>query len=275
MERTVPDKQQYHHQQISKFSLDYIDKGSNTIICGRRDVGKSYLICSILQSRPDADIAIFSSRYVASSYKKYFKESVIFDHYDPKILRKLIEKQEKIGPNKELVIAFDDIAVNKDIWNDPYIKDIVRYGSSLGITSIFSIQFVGQLGEVFQRNMDYVFYFYDNIIDNQKLMFEKFAGIFAEFSDFKAVLDNCIAELFRCLVIDLKTPRKDPQQALFWFKSDKLQLLKKTESSSAAATAPSTTGPLTTRSMNSQESTTNSQHYKPKTSIWKFMLGES
>lgn len=201
-----------------RFPLEGICKGTNSVICGRRLTGKSVLLCDIIQSRKDAKVIIFASKYVSTSYKKFFPPEVIYEFYDPSIMKKLIAIQQK-DPEKELVIGFDDIAVNKDIWKDSYIRDVIRYGSSLGITAIFSLQWTGQLDDMFKRNIDYGFCFRDNIIENQKLRFTEFGGMFPTFHDFKVVHDECIAEPYRCLVFDMKTPRKDPRQSVFWYKA--------------------------------------------------------
>ena len=217
-------QQQHQHHSIPKFDVKQIEKGANVVICGRRAVGKSHLTCAILESRrPNAKVVIFTSKYASSYFAKFIKKDCIYDHYDKTILRKLIEAQQAAGPEEELIVAFEDIAVNKDFWEDEYIKDVVRYGSSLGITCIFSIQWAGQLSEVFKRNMDYVFTFHDNDRDNQRVMFDKFAGIFSDFEEFQSTLHGCIAEPYRCLVIDLKTPRKDPKQSTFWYKCEPLE----------------------------------------------------
>lgn len=205
-----------------KFSLENICVGTNSVICGRRLTGKSVLLSDILQSRKKSKIVIFASRYAAPSYKKYFPSNIIHDHYNPVVLKKLISAQQK-HPDGELVVGFDDIAVNKDLWKDNYIRDIIRYGSSLGITAIFSVQYTGQLDDTFKRNIDYVFCFRDNIIDNQKMLYTEFGGMFSTFHDFKVVHDECIAEPYRCLVFDMKTPRKDPSQSVFWYKTIDLQ----------------------------------------------------
>ncbi len=211
-----------HHatNECQLFNINELCKGSNSVICGKRLVGKSTLLTDIIQSRQNAKVVIFASKYVAPSYKKFFPPECVFEYYDPKILKNLINNQQK-NPDKELVLGFDDIKnmVNKDVWNDAAIRDVIRYGSSLGITAIFSIQYAGQLDDMFKRNIDYVFCFRDNIIENQKLLFTEFGGMFPTFKDFKAVHDGCIAEPYRCLVFDLKTPRKNPRQSVFWYKA--------------------------------------------------------
>jgi len=205
-----------------KFRLDEIVKGTNTVICGRRLQGKSHILCEILQSRRDAKVIIFSSKYVAASYKKYFSTDCIYDHYDSRILKRLLDGQQRSGPDRELIVAFDDVAVNKDLWKDESIRNTIRYGSSLGVTSVFSIQYAGQLDDTFKRNIDYIFFFKDNILANQKLMFTEFAGMFPTFEEFKTILDECISEPYRCLVLDLKTPRKDHRQSVFWYKATEM-----------------------------------------------------
>jgi len=210
-------------ERRNRFQIEDISKGTNTIICGRRLSGKSSILCSIIQSKKDADVTIFSSKYVASSYMKYFPPHQIYDHYNPKILKKLLDKQLKAGPDRELIVAFDDVAVNQNLWKDQHIRDIIRYGSSLGITAIFCIQHAGQLDDMFKRNIDYVFCFRDNIIADQKLIFTEFGRMFPTFEEFKERLDDCIAEPYRCLVFDLKTPKRDPKQSVFWYKAPELK----------------------------------------------------
>lgn len=207
-----------HHNNHRRFNLQDICKGSNTVICGKRMVGKSHLMVDMMQSRKDAKVIIFASRYAGPFYRKYFAPEDVYDRYNPATLKALILKQEK-NSEQELVLCFDDIAVNKDIWNDHYIREVIRYGSSLGITAIFSVQYAGQLDDVFRRNIDYVFCFRDNIIENQKMLYTEFGGMFHKFEEFKTVHDECIAEPYRCLVFDLKTPRKDPIQSVFWYKA--------------------------------------------------------
>lgn len=206
-----------------KFNTADICKGSNVVICGKRLQGKSTLLASILQNRGHDRYIIFTSRYAASSYRKYFPFAKVIDRYDRKMLAKIVDEQER-NPDVEYLVAFDDVsAMLKDgtpVFKDNQVKDLIRYGSTLGITSIFCIQYTGQLDDMFKRNIDYVFCFRDNIIENQRCFFSEFGGMFSTFNEFKAAHDECIAEPWRCLVFDLKTHRKDPKQSVFWYKAE-------------------------------------------------------
>ena len=206
-----------HH--CRRFNLNDISPGCNIVIIGRRFGGKSKLLIDFLLSRLVANKVIFCSKYVVPTYLEYFKETDIQCEYNGKHLQKLIDRQQANGSQPELVLAYDDVAVLGDLWKDEKIKDIVRYGSSLGMTSVFSLQYIGVLDETFIRNVDYVFAFRDNVIDNQKWLFEQFGGMFSDFNTFKKLHDVCSSEPFRCLVIDLKTPRKNPADGIFWYKA--------------------------------------------------------
>jgi hypothetical protein len=249
---------QKENTYCQRFNIADIEKGTNTLICGRKLTGKSTVLVTLIQNRlydhqnvadstdsvdstdsidsvnseqplninianKKVKVVIFASCYVSSSYKKYFPENNIYEKYDSSVMKKLIESQQKEQGETELIIGIDDVAVNKDFWKDKYIRDVVRYGSSLGITTIFSIQYAGQLDDVFRRNIDYVFIFHDHNLENQKLLFQEFGGIFENFHDFKIMLDECIAEPYRCLVFDLKNPHKEARHAVFWYKSAQLQ----------------------------------------------------
>src|SRR6478609_10901471 len=140
------DKDMKGNNRCQRFNIADIEKGTNTIICGKKLTGKSTVLVTLVQNRlysennsdGGANVVIFASRYVASSYRKYFPEENIYDKYDPSVMKKLITKQQETCGERELIIGIDDVAVNKDIWKDSYIRDVVRYGSSLGITTIFS-----------------------------------------------------------------------------------------------------------------------------------------
>ena len=220
---STTDSNHINRSACQKFNIQDISPGTTTFICGKKLTGKSTVLVTLTQRRHDAQVVIFSSEYVASSYRKYFPEEAIYEKYDPHVMKKLIESQQANCGRKELLVAIDDVAVNKDIWQDRYIRDIVRYGSSLNITTLFSIQYAGQLEDVFKRNVDYVFVFHDHILENQKLLYKEFGGMFLTFTEFKTVLDECIQEPYRCLVFDLKTPRKDPRHGVFWYKAPPLQ----------------------------------------------------
>lgn len=204
------------------FNFNKVCKGSNIIICGKRLTGKSHLLIDFLQHRksqfPSSKQVIFASKYITPIYNQYFSSDTIYDKYNKYILYNLITQQETDN-KEELIIVFDDIASHKaDLMEDPDIKNIVRYGSSLKITLIFCVQYIGQMDEIFKRNVDYIFCFHENNLKDQKLLFDEFNDIlnFSHFTEFKNIYDSCVSKSYRCLVIDFRSNNK----SIFWYKSN-------------------------------------------------------
>jgi hypothetical protein len=145
---------------------------------------------------------------------------MIHTGYSKSLLSNIISQQKH--DSDELIIVFDDIATHgADLMNDKQIKDIIRYGSSLKITLIFCVQYIGQLDEVFKRNVDYIFCFHENNLKDQELLFNEFNDIldFPTFSDFKLVYDRCVSEPYRCLAIDF---RSNAKRSIYWYKANEI-----------------------------------------------------
>jgi len=204
------------------FNLSSIQVGSNSCIIGRKYSGKSQLAVDIIQSRPGARVVVFSSTFVYLSYNKFFPKENVYDHYSPKVLEQLIREQQE--SSQELVLLFDDVKNDKNhnFWTDPTVLDVWRYGSSLKITNILLLQYVGQITDIFQRNTDYVYLFRDNILQNQRLVFEYYGGMFDKFDEFKSLYDSCMnSESYRCIVIDLTSTHKEVMEYIHWYKAKK------------------------------------------------------
>jgi hypothetical protein len=196
--------------RVFHFSLDRIQSGSNILIVGRRGVGKSYLCMELLLQRPNALPIVFASKYVVNSYREKLPHAHVFDHFDAEKLNTLLDIQIKSHGAIDVVIAFDDVThENACLMHELHVRDVVKYGSSIKLTSIFAVQHAGVYDETFRRNVDYVFAFHDNLEDNQCILFEKYAGMFQEYTLFKEVFSLCTAAAdskHRCLVLDMVTP---------------------------------------------------------------------
>lgn len=205
------------------FNLASVQVGSNSCIIGRKYSGKSQLAVDIIQSRPTPPrVVVFSSPFVYKSYHKFFQKGCVYDRYSPSVLEQLVKEQQET--DQELVLLFDDVKTsnNQDFWNDKTLLDVWRYGSSLRITNIMLLQYVGQITQIFQRNTDYVYLFRDNILANQRLLFDYYGGMFSTFEDFKQLYDSCMnTEPYRCIVINLTSTHRDPMEYIHWYKSKK------------------------------------------------------
>lgn len=194
--------------RIPVFSIDKIPPGSNVLIVGRRGVGKSYLCTELLMSQSDTLPVVFASKYVVDTYKKKVPVTNVFDSFDNARLEHLLSKQVETKGEKHVIMAFDDVThENACLMDNLSVRDIVKYGSSLNLTSIFSVQHAGVYDETFRRNVDYVFAFHDNLTDNKKLLYTRYGDMFNSYEEFDAIFRHCTAEHpHRCLVLDMKNP---------------------------------------------------------------------
>lgn len=219
-----PPKNTIH---VKDFHLDRIPPGSNILVIGRRGVGKTYLVTELLRHKKEAIPVVFASKYVAQSYKEHLPESNVLDHFDNHKLTQLLEDQINSGGAKEIVLAFDDITNgNTCLMNNISVRDVVKYGSSLNITSVFSVQHAAVFDETFRRNVDYLFIFSDNLKTNQSCVFDRYADMFESEHDFQAIYKECTSnEPHRCLVLDMKTPwtitdGNSVPDGVFWYKAN-------------------------------------------------------
>lgn len=194
--------------RIPVFSIDKIPAGSNILIVGRRGVGKSYLCTELLMSKPSVLPVVFASKYVVDTYKKKIPEGNVLESFDGEVLEAILSNQVQSKGETGVIMAFDDVThENACLMENMSVRDIVKYGSSLNITSIFSVQHAGVYDDTFRRNVDYVFAFHDNLTDNKKLLYNRYGDMFNSYEEFDAIFKHCTAEHpYRCLVLDMKNP---------------------------------------------------------------------
>lgn len=195
--------------KIRPFELEQLKKGSNILIVGRRGVGKSFLCTQLLTCKEHVAPIVFSSKYVAQCYREYIPNSHVLDTFDATKLKHILRRQMESNSDSdtEIIVAFDDITYDgRCLMDNNDVRDLVKYGSSLNITSIFAAQHAGVYDETFRRNVDYVFIFHDNLVDNQMILYQKYGNMFSAFEDFQAVYTSCTRERHRCLVLDMRTP---------------------------------------------------------------------
>jgi hypothetical protein len=197
---------------VPLFDLNQIPPGSNVLVVGRRGVGKSFLVTRLLRQRRDSIPIVFCSKYVLSSYSQQLPHANVLDGFDEQKLDCILKKQVESNGQKEVVIAFDDVTnENVCLMENVKVRDVVKYGSSLNITTIFSSQHSGVYDETFRRNVDFVFLFNDNLVDNQTMAFKKYAHMFRDIDQFKRCYRQCTLKPHRCLVLDMRRPWRIPE----------------------------------------------------------------
>ncbi len=186
----------------------------------------------LLTHRKQSVPIVFASRYVIDCYKSHLPNNNVFLEFNEEKLKEIMTKQmnERGKDEKtEIVIAFDDITAQDTVLlENETVRDLVKYGSSCNITTIFSAQHARVFDDTFRRNVDYVLSFHDNLLVNQRALYERYGDTFENFETFKSFyFQCCFEESHRCLVIDMKTPWKKPNDGIYWYKSPSNLIKKK------------------------------------------------
>jgi hypothetical protein len=69
-----------------------------------------------------------------------------------------------------------------------------------------------------RSNIDYVFIFRNNIVNEREKIYKHYAGMFPTFDAFNQVMNQC-TENFECLVIDNKVQTNNITDNVFWYKA--------------------------------------------------------
>lgn len=217
--------------KVKEFKLDWIPSNAHILITGRRATGKSHLCTQLLTHKAKALPIVFASKYVAGHYRKYLPAENVLENFNENLVQNLLNRQSQ-QHSTDIIFAFDDVTHDGVcLMDNPTVRDIVKYGSSLNITSIFNVQHAGVYDETFRRNVDFVFIFHDNLVDDQRILYEKYGNMFASFEDFQVAYKQCTTEEpYRCLVLNMREPwplmdeeerrrsRKAPD-GVYWYSS--------------------------------------------------------
>jgi CRISPR/Cas system-associated endonuclease/helicase Cas3 len=110
----------------------------------------------------------------------------------------------------------DDCMHDKSVIRDENIKDIFTNQSK--ITLMLSMQYCMDLPPDLRANVDYVFVFRENNIDNQKKLWKSFFGIFPTFELFQETFMTC-TENYECLVIDNTRKSDKIEDCVYFYKA--------------------------------------------------------
>lgn len=211
--------------QIKKFDLKRIPDNSTVVISARRGSGKSTLMADILYTKKHIPAGIVCSATEESTnfYGRFVPQSFIYNRYDDAILVKLLERQKRLMKEKakdsNVFLLLDDVAYDKSIFRKENIRATFLNGRHLGILMILSTQFSLDLPPALRSNSDFIIVFQDNNVGNQRRLFENYAGVFPNFSEFQRVF-NSLTKDYMCMVIDATSKSNRVEDTVFWYKAN-------------------------------------------------------
>jgi len=211
---------------IHKFKLKDIVLGSIIGIIGKRNTGKSILLKELIYNFKDVRIIIVSlSEKKNKFFSKFCPSAFIYEEYDPDIFTKVlamqdsfIQKYGKDDKKSQLLLILDDCLCEKKIWKNKQFLEVITNGRHSAITMIFTLQYPIAIENSVRGNLDYIFIFSQECVNDKKRIFDNFVSCFDNIKQFNATLDIC-TEDYSSLVINRRCNSNLITKKILWFKA--------------------------------------------------------
>lgn len=221
--------------ELKKFDLKEIPHGATCVFSGKRCSGKSVAALDLLYHNRDIPVGIVMSGTERANqfFTKVMPSMLIYDDFDPEVIKKFLTRQEKITRqyNDEIskygksdidpraFLILDDLLFDNSWISDKGIKYIFMNGRHLNILFMVTLQYPLGIPPILRTNIDYVFIHRENFVNNRRRLYENYAGMFPTFESFSTVLDQTTTN-FECMVINNRTKSNRLEEQINWFKAE-------------------------------------------------------
>ncbi len=226
---------------LKKFDMKNISfkpnesKGPVTVLIGRRDTGKSFLVRDLLYYHQDIPIGTVISGTEEGNgfYGKMVPKLFIHNEYNTAIIENILKRQK--GVLKEIkkemdqfkrstidprtFVILDDCLYDNTWAKDKMMRLLFMNGRHWKVMLLITMQYPLGIPPTLRTNIDYVFILREPYIANRKRIYENYAGMFPTFESFCQVMDQC-TENYECLVINNNAKSNKLQDQVFWYKAD-------------------------------------------------------
>lgn len=198
--------------------------GSKIVVIGKPGTGKSTLLSSLLYEKSH----IFPYGLVFSGtedsnhhYSTILPSTFVYNKYDKEKLKDFIKRQKIAKEHLEnpwSVLILDDCTDDPKIFNDPLFQGIFKNGRHWKMMFILSLQYCLDVKPVIRTNIDGTFILRETNLRNRRALWENYAGIIPDFSDFCDIMDQLTND-YTALYIHNATTSNKLEDCLFWYKA--------------------------------------------------------
>lgn len=227
---------------IREFKLSYMCKNPTIAIIAKRGSGKSFLNRVIIdfldKDKMPGGVIISPTERMNPFYGSFFPGAYLHHKYEPSILDNIFERQKRMLDKKKrkkkegknldarTMLIMDDCMGSKTTWvKDPNIQELFFNGRHYKITFILTMQFPLGIGPDLRGNFDYIFLLAENMTNNQKRLYEHYAGMFPNLESFKEVFKK-ITSNYGVMVIVNRGQSSSILDQVFWFKASNIDINK-------------------------------------------------
>ncbi len=219
------NKRARNEVDIHEFPLHEMEPNSKIVIIGKPATGKSTLIRDIVKaySHVFPVAKVFSGTEENNHfYSEIFPELYIHSEYDEKEMENFAKRQKlamRNNPNnpKGLLIV-DDCSDDPKFFHRPLFQKFYKNGRQWEMMFILALQYGMDIRPVIRTNIDYVFIFREPNERNRKALYENYAGIIGNYSDFCDVMDQ-LTEDYTAVVIDNRKQSNDISECVKYYKA--------------------------------------------------------
>lgn len=203
-------------------------------IIAKSGSGKSWVIRDILSTMSDipCGVIIAPTDKINKFYDSVFPSSFIHHKYEPEILARLLDRQERIMKknierhkkgktllDNRVILIMDDLQSKKHEWiQDPSLISILCEGRHYGITFVLALQYSMAIPPELRSQFNFVCMLAEDNFSNRRKLFEHYAGIFPRFEIFDTLF-NQLTDNYGTMILDNSSNLRDLNERIFWYKA--------------------------------------------------------
>jgi energy-coupling factor transporter ATP-binding protein EcfA2 len=206
---------------IRKFDPSTMKKDATVLLLGKRGTGKSTLLNDIMYHMHEAfnfGIAMSPTEESSQMLSELLPRSCVYNDFAEDAVGRMLKYQKKnVKRNpRKMFIIMDDCAYDSRTLKGKNIREVFMNGRHRKIFIINAVQYMMDVPSFLRGQVDYVFAMRDNIIDQREKLWKFFFGMFSDYKDFSAVMDNCTQDR-GCIVINNTVNSTNPEDCVFWY----------------------------------------------------------
>lgn len=210
---------------VKRFDPDTF-KPNRAIMClGKTGSGKSTLVnhlAYILSKHVTFAIAMTPSIDTQEMFRKFLPKCLVRSEFCEAVLQALLDHQKECLERgcaiNNVAVFLDDLGYDKTIFKTKVVRQLFMNGRHLGITLVFAMQYMMDVGPDIRGNTGYIFAFADQVRENRQRLWKNYFGMFSTFAGFDKTFAKC-TENFECLVMDNTNQQNQVDSTVFYFKA--------------------------------------------------------
>jgi hypothetical protein len=210
--------------QLKKFNPTTMRDNSIVVFVAKRMSGKSVCVKDIMHYKRGltAGVVMSGTEEGNGFYKDFIPDLFIYNEYKSDVIEKVVQKQKEIIKkgitDNNVFIILDDCMYDKKFLREKIMRQIFYNGRHWNVFFMLTMQYCMDLTPDLRSNIDYVFIFRENILQNREKIWKNFFGIFPTFDMFNQVMNAC-TENYECIVLDNTIKSNNIEDVVFWYKA--------------------------------------------------------